>query len=48
MTQPAVLTQREQILQDQLERECQQFEAWKLEIENKTLAFQSQVIQPQA
>ena len=46
ITQLAILTQREQILQDQRKREHQQFEAWKLEVENKTLALQSRVIEP--
>ena len=38
-------TQREQMLQEQLKHEHQQFDAWKLEMENKTLY--SQVSQPQ-
>ena len=38
---------REQIIQDKLHREGQQFEAWKLEVENKTLVLQSQLTQPQ-
>ena len=42
-----MLTQREQILQDQLQCERQQLEAWRIEVENKTLALQSQVSQPQ-
>ena len=41
MTQPAMLTEQEQLLQEQLQREHQQFEFCKL-------AFQSQVVQPQA
>ena len=35
------------MLQEQLQCERQQFEAGKLEMENKTLAFHSQVSQPQ-
>ena len=35
------------MLQDQLQCRKQQFEAWKLEVENKTLALQSQVSQSQ-
>ena len=45
MSQPALLTQREQILQDQLQCEHQQFEAWKLEVET---ALQTYLTQPQA
>ena len=35
------------MLQEQLQRERQQFKACKLEMENKTLALHSQVSQPQ-
>ena len=41
------VTQKEQILQEQLQRERQQFGAWKLEMENKILTPQSQVSHPQ-
>ena len=48
VTHPAMLTELEQLLQQQLQHECQQFEAWKLEVESKTLEHQSQLLQPQA
>ena len=41
MTQPAMLTEQEQLLQEQLQRKHQQFEFCKL-------ALQLQVVQPQA
>ena len=41
------ITPREQMLQDLIQGERQQFEAWKLEMESKTLALHSQDSQPQ-
>ena len=47
MAPPAVLSEREQLVLQQeeaLKRERQQLEVWKLEVECKTLALQSQVL----
>ena len=44
MALPAVSSEGEQLLQEQLKHECQQFEAWKLVVEHKILTL----VQPQA